>query len=316
MHLVNPNVSRLSPLFKAIIIRNLVKKIKPDVLHAHQIVPFGLYGALSGFHPFIISPWGSDLVTFPEKSKMHKFLVKYVLRKADLVQCVDEYLAIRVKSLIGERSNIRTIKWGINPDLFRPNEDEKDDITRVLYLRKSQEPYEVETLLYAIPAVIKVHENMEFLILKSGSDLNKTLDIVKKLRVGKHIKFIDEVPNDTMPTLMNSCNIYVDTIYREIPGSGIGMTALEAMSCGLPLVLSNTTGIELYVKNEVNGLIYKGGDSDSLSKAIIRLVENERLRNKLGRNARQYVLKNQDWDKNMKLMEHFYEKLTNVGAKA
>ena len=69
---VSPKASKLSPLFKAIIIRNLVKKIKPDILHAHQVVPFGLYGALSGSHPFVVSAWGSDVLTFP-KSNISKW---------------------------------------------------------------------------------------------------------------------------------------------------------------------------------------------------------------------------------------------------
>jgi len=61
IHVVKPKASKLSPLFKAIVIRNLVKKIKPDILHVHQVVPFGLYGALSRFHPFVVSAWGSNV---------------------------------------------------------------------------------------------------------------------------------------------------------------------------------------------------------------------------------------------------------------
>lgn len=315
IHVVNPKASKLSPLFKAIIIRNLVKKIKTDILHAHQVVPFGLYGALSGFHPFVISPWGSDIATFPEKSKIHRSLVKYALRRADLVHTGDESTAERLKSSIDERGRIQIIPWGIYPDLFRPDKNKRDDIIRILYLRKSQEPYGPETVLYAILEVIKKHENVELLMLKSGKDINKTFDTVKKLKIEKYVKFIDDLPHDKVPKLMNSCDIFVDAVYRKTV-VGIGMTDFEAMSCELPVVLANTQGIEQFIKNEVNGLLYKGEDSDSLSKAIIRLVEDEELRKKLGKNAREYVLKKQDWNKNMKLMEHVYEKLAKGSTKA
>ena len=302
---VNPKASKLSPFCKAIIIRNLVKKIKPDILHAHQVVPFGLYGALSGFHPFVVSAWGSDIAVFPEKSKIHRFLVKYALRKADLVHTGDESTAERLKNLSDERGRIQIIPWGIDPDLFRPNKNKRGDIIKILYLRKSQEPYGPETVLYAIPEVIKKHKNIEVLMLKSGKELNKAFDIVKKLEIGKYLKFIDEVPYDRVPKLMNGCDIFVDGVYRKTV-VGIGITDLEAMGCELPVVVPNTQGIEHFVKNEVSGLIYKGEDSGSLANAISRLIENEELRKKLGKNARKYILEKQNWNKNMKLMETIY----------
>lgn len=315
---IHPVKGRENPIFffvRMLQIKKIVWKINPDILHAHQIFGYGLFGVFSGFYPLIVSPWGSDITSFPKKSILHKLFIKYILKRANLVQCMDESLAERAKNLIGGRGNIHIIKEGVDPDLFKPKKVEKNKIIRILYLRKSQEPYGVETLLYAIPEVIKKNENVGVLILKSGKELNKTFDIVKKLGVESYVKFIDAVPNDKIPEFMNGCDIYVDTFYREIPGSGIGKTALEAMSCELPVVLSNTSGMELYVKNEVNGLIYKGEDFNSLANAIIRLMGDEELREKLGENAREYVLKNQDWNKNMKLMESFYEKLTKGGAK-
>jgi len=312
VYVIDLNLWKLSPIFKALIIRRLVKRIKPDILHVHQAIPFGPYGVLSGFHPWVLSIWGSISI-YPEKSILHKFLVQHILKKADLVQCGDESLAERVKSLIGERSSIHIIKWGIDPDLFKPKKiEKKDERFRILYLRRSQEPYSVEILLYAIPEVIKKHENVEFLILKSGRELNKTFNIVKELGIEKYVRFIDEVPNDKLPKLMNSCDIYVDTFYRETPGSGIGMAALEAMSCGLPVVLSNTAGVDIHIKHKVNGYIYKGHDSNSLANAIIELIKDRNQREKLGENARKYIINNQNWKENMKLMENFYEKLTKL----
>jgi hypothetical protein len=71
-----------------------------DILHAHYIFGYGVFGAMSSFHPFVVSPWGSDIATFPEKSVLHKLLIKYVLHKADLIQCTDEAIVERVKGLI------------------------------------------------------------------------------------------------------------------------------------------------------------------------------------------------------------------------
>ena len=290
-------------------IRRLIKKIKPAIVHAHYVTQYGFCGAFSGFHPLVISPWGSDISSDPEKSKILKFLVKYALKKADLVQVMDESFYDRVKELIGYDENIKVIKEGIDPNKFKPDRKKRNDTMRILNLRKSQGDYKVSVLINAIPEITKNHHDVEFILLRDGEDLKETKSLIEKLKIENVIKFINPIPHEELPNILTDVDIYVDTFHRDIPGSGIGKTALEAMSCELPVALSDTVGVGLHIKNKVNGLIYKGGDSNSLANAIIRLIEDEELRKKLGENAREYVLKNQDWNKNMKLMEGYYYKL-------
>ena len=108
---------------------------------------------------------------------------------------------------------------------------------------------------------------------------------------------------------MNSCDIYVDTFHTKIAGSGIGLTAFEAMSCQIPIVVPNTSGIEYYVKDKENGMIYQGKDSKSLSQAIIQLIDNPELRSSIGKNGRKFVLKEQNWNLNMDKMDTFYRSI-------
>ena len=306
-------VSKKMPflLFAPFKIRRLIKKIKPDIVHAHYVTQYGFCGAFSGFHPLVISPWGSDISSDPEKSKILRFLVRYALKKADLVRAGDDVVYERIKRLKGAGKNIKLLKEGIDPNKFKPDrrKKKKNGKMRVLNLRKSQGKYNVSVLINAIPKITKTHHDAEFIVLRDDEELKETDSLIKKLKIGKCIKFIDTIPHDELPNVMNEVDIYVDTFYSEIGGGGIGKTALEAMSCELPVVLSNTAGIELYVENEVNGLIYNGDDSNSLANAIIKLIEDEELRKKLGENAREYVIKNQNWDKNMKIMEEYYYKL-------
>jgi glycosyltransferase involved in cell wall biosynthesis len=272
-------VSKKMPflLFAPFKIRRLIKKMNPDLVHAHYVTQYGFCGAFSGFHP--------------------------------LVQVMDESFYDRVKELIGYGENIKVIKEGIDPNKFKPDRKKRNDTMRILNLRKSQGDYKVSVLINAIPEITKNHHDVEFILLRDGKDLKETDSLIKKLKMENVIKFINPIPHEELPNILNDVDIYVDTFYRDIPGSGIGKTALEAMSCELPVVLSNTAGVGLHIKNEVNGLIYKGEDPSSLANAIIRLIEDEELRKKLGENAREYVLKNQDWNKNMKLMEGYYYKL-------
>jgi len=60
-------------LFAPLKIRRLIKKIKPDIVHAHYVTQYGFCGAFSGFHPFIVSPGESDIA---EQTKSFLTLIK------------------------------------------------------------------------------------------------------------------------------------------------------------------------------------------------------------------------------------------------
>jgi len=73
-------------------VRYLVQKISPDILHAHYVTSYGLFGALAGKRPLIISAWGSDVLVAPEKSWLLRQIVRFSLSRANLVTSVAEHM--------------------------------------------------------------------------------------------------------------------------------------------------------------------------------------------------------------------------------
>ena len=67
--------SKLEYLKKIKRVKQLVKEISPDILHAHYASSYGLLGALTNYHPYVISVWGSDVYDFPIKSPIHLSLI-------------------------------------------------------------------------------------------------------------------------------------------------------------------------------------------------------------------------------------------------
>lgn len=76
----------LNLLFYAIRIRRLIAKIRPDIVHAHYAGVSGVMAVASGFHPFVLTVWGSD-VLLAAKSKVKGPFVRFVLDKADAITC-------------------------------------------------------------------------------------------------------------------------------------------------------------------------------------------------------------------------------------
>ena len=111
----------VSLLFCAIYVKRLIAKIKPDILHAHYAGINGVMGALSGFHPFVLTAWGSD-VLIAAKSRIKGPLVKFALGKADLVTCDADHMRDTMASLGVDATKINLIYFGVDTHKFRPGE--------------------------------------------------------------------------------------------------------------------------------------------------------------------------------------------------
>ena len=90
-------LSKLSYLKVLPELKKVIRDFKPDILHAHFATSYGLLGALSGFHPFILSVWGSDVFDFPKKSFLHKSILEYNLKKADRILSTSHVMAEETK---------------------------------------------------------------------------------------------------------------------------------------------------------------------------------------------------------------------------
>jgi len=108
--------------------------------------------------------------------------------------------------------------------------------------------------------------------------------------------------------VMNSSDIYIFTSLWE----GFGLPPLEAMGCGCAVVASDAGGISEYAVNGENALIYPPADTDALYDAIVRLIEDRALLQRLRINGMQ-TARNFSWERSAKMVEKYlFEKENDV----
>jgi hypothetical protein len=90
----------------------VLRDIAPDVFHAHFLVEHGFYGALAGFHPYVVTAWGSDVLVEPRRDPVSKQIARWTMRRADLLTSNNEYMAGRMAALGAPRSKIEVITLG------------------------------------------------------------------------------------------------------------------------------------------------------------------------------------------------------------
>ena len=314
---VNPKASKLSPLFKAIKIRRLVKKLKPDILNAHQVVPFGLYGAFSGFHPFVVSAWGDDIATFPEKSKIHRVLVKYVLRTADLVHVQDPLSKKRVEELGAEENKIKVIPWGT--DLTKFSSDKKSENLRkqlqrmsgpVIIIIRDVEKRFADTMANAIDTVIKRIQDINFVIVKSN-------ELKNRIKPYNNLQFLDMISYSEIPFYLANSDLFIDPYYPERPdeiGHTYGMALLEAMACSVPTLVAERPTISMLQGKDkwYFGHTFKRDNPDDLAIKIFKLLENKKEQEEIKEKNIAIINDKFDWMIKMGEIEKIYKMLAET----
>ena len=178
--------------------KKLVHKIKPDLLHAHNAFGYGTFGAFANYHPFVLSPWGSDILIESQKSLITKFLVKYALKKADLITCDGENTIEKMKEMGTDPKKIHRIYHGVDPEKFSPNKKDKKlreklglvNSPVILSTRNLDPIYDIETLVKSIPTITKKFPETKFIIageLAHAEKMKYDLVVVGGGRWGKNL---------------------------------------------------------------------------------------------------------------------------------
>lgn len=300
--------------YNALQVKSLLKKIKPEILHAHNVLLCGIVGALSGFHPFVSSAFGSDILVDPKRSVIIKKWIKYALAKSDLITCDADHVKDEMIKLGADGKKIKIIFYGTDTRKFRP-EERDNKFRKSLFNSESQivvsnrrlEPiYDIDTLIDAVPLIIKRHPNTKFIIVGDGSEKDRLMDLAKDLGVLDSIKFVGRVPNVEIPKYIASSDVYVST---SLSDGGIASSTSEAMACGLPVVITDFGVNRAWVEDGINGFIFKPKDSNSLAEKIVYLLKNREVRTKFGLLNRKIIKDRNDYYREMNKMDRIYKLL-------
>jgi len=145
-----------------------------------------------------------------------------------------------------------------------------------LHPRKSHELF-----LSAAAAVIKEYPSARFLLVGGGAERVNLESLAKRLGLERSAYFCG-VRRD-IATLLGATTVYVKPGVLE---GFVGVTVLEAMAVGVPVVAFDTRDVRAVIEHERTGLLSKNRDSDQLAKSIMALLRSEELRERLAAAAR------------------------------
>jgi L-malate glycosyltransferase len=300
--------------------KKLLSKIQPDILHLHSAGRHGVLGALTGFHPYVVTAWGSE-VLIAAKSWLMKPLVKWVFQRSDLITCDAEHMRQAMIHLGINQEKIRIIYFGTDVEKFqpRPQREEPRRVLKasgdplVISIRSLEPIYDVETLVRSIPSVLRVIPSAVFIIGGEGSEKEKLVRLAAELRIDPQVRFVGQLPNEQLPEYLNAADLYIST---SLSDAGLAASTAEAMACGLPVIVTDSAENQLWVQEGKGGFVIPVKNSQILAEKMIVLLQNPATGRQWGDFNRRVIQERNNYYLEMGKMEKLYESLAKQHGKA
>ncbi len=135
--------------------------------------------------------------------------------------------------------------------------------------------------------------NYKLVIVGTGPKSESLKSQVQSLKLQDRVIFLDWMPNDQLPALLNAADVFV---YPSVPAGGweeqFGYAMAEASACDIPVVATRTGSINEVVADSKSGLLVEPNNPEQLEGALAKLLSDDDLRKQMGGFGREYVVKN------------------------
>ncbi|NEZ47388.1 glycosyltransferase family 4 protein [Clostridium niameyense] len=307
---------KYSRFFEQCYFPNNINKLKPDIYH----IPQNGIGLCENINCKIVVTI-HDLIPYimPEtvgKGYLNKFLreMPKIMYLSDKIITVSQHSKNDIlKFFPMDEKKVKVIPLAAGKK-YKPLEKNKClnllkhkykiDCPFILYIGGFSPRKNVKSLIISFSKIYnKLQNKYKLVIIGAKKDEgNKLLELTNKLKIASNIIFTDFVPEKDLPIFYNACSAFVYPSLYE----GFGLPPLEAMSCGAPVITSNTSSIPEVVGDSC--ITIDPLNTDDMINSLENLLNNEALQRKLSKNGYERS-KLFSWEKTSKLTLDLYNEL-------
>jgi glycosyltransferase involved in cell wall biosynthesis len=293
------------------ILRNVspyVKMVNPDVVHVNSHLFLSSYqaieAAVSQGIPSVVTVHGFSvrrgLATNTLQAVYLRTVGRSLFEKVSAVICLTESDANRVTSIVGNKNKVYVIPNAVNTGLFRP--DSVKDPNLVAWVGRLVPEKGLVYLLKAMQKIVKEHDETKLVLVGAGPMKTELYELVKRLDLEGSIAFVGSVNRVEVAKILARSSIFAFPSLKE----GLPISVLEAMACGTPIVGSAIPGIRDVITDGQDGILVPPESQEQLANAILTLLNDSKLRKRIGQKARQTVTEKYNWDIVLGKIEKLY----------
>jgi len=281
-----------------------IENDKPDIIHTiglrsfQSIIAWRVSKKLN--IPLVVSDQGG-LTTHPFLAesgfflktlyKIQDFFIKKIINDASVISVANEYEQ-KIFSSLNKKSRIEIIRNGVNLKklVSKHNFKEKYQINSnfILFVGRFSKSKGIETLINAFSIVKNELKDSDIHLVIMGVDFGYQAEmekLIKKLNLSEEIKVIKNPPRDDVISAYGESEFLVLPSQWELSP----LVPLESFAFKKPVISTNSHGIPYTVQNNKNGILVEPENSLELSNAIMKLLNDSELREKLGLSGYNFV---------------------------
>jgi glycosyltransferase involved in cell wall biosynthesis len=308
------HVRGLGSLMTSLALRRIMRRIRPDVLHAHYLSGYGWSAWLSGFRPYVVTVWGSDVFSEPRTSAIYRRWARRTLTRASLVTAVSRDLANGAIELGARPERVRIVQFGVDPELFRPapaSDALRDSLglkgRRVVLSPRGLSPLYRHAV--AVEALAQLPEDVALILVKQYPDAEyvaRLEALIAERGLESRVRWVPAIPHDAIADYYRLADVVV-----SLPSTdAFPVTALEAMACGTPIVMADLPSAHEGLDGVDPTAVVPGDDATAVAGALLaRLSMSRPDRAELGARLRQAAIDRGDMRRNLGEMEDAYRAL-------
>ena len=273
----------------------LLRREDFDVVHAHWLIPQGVVAvaarSLARRSPRLVcTSHGSDLYGF--NGRLGKLAKRYAVAGADHVAVVSRPMVAAIRRLGGDVP-VSVAPMGVDlRSRFTVDESVARDPDQMLYIGRLVEGKGLGPLLDAMPRIVARYPGMKLLLVGDGQKREELRRIVDRLGLEGRVVFMGSRRHDQLPDLLRRAGVAALPFGRD---EGLGLTAIEALGCGCPVVVGDAPAVDDIVERDVTGFVVDPRDVEALIRAISAVRDDPSRALAMAREGRRRVAARYDW---------------------
>jgi L-malate glycosyltransferase len=304
------------PLYSLALASKMVEVVEYenlDILHVHYAIPHATSAYLAKQMlkdkidlKIITTLHGTD-ITLVGLEPSFLPLVKFSIEQSDGVTSVSRFLKEKTITNYSCDKAIEVIPNFVDTNHFKPQPDNG--------FKKKIAPDGEKILVHTsnfrvvkrVTDTIKIFEQVQkeipskLLLVGDGPDRSECERLCRQLELCDKVKFLGK--QEALVDILSASDVFLIPSQSE----SFGLAALEAMSCGVPVISSSVGGLPELVSHNKSGFIAEIGDIDRMAKYVIDLLSNERKYKLFSKNARERAVNKFDISKVIPIYEEYYK---------
>ena len=292
-------------------LRRVVRKLRPDVVHAGSIQTAALLTVLSGFRPLVSMSWGSDLLKDADRDRGWRWATRYTLDHTSVLVGDCQAVADKAAAFGFPRERVVLFPWGVDLERFHTGAEPElrdrlgwPEDALILLSNRSWEPlYGVDVVVRAFIEAARQEPRLHLLLLGGGSQAAHLRQILIQSGLMERVHFGGQIPNAELPRYYRAADLYLSASHSD----GSSVSLMEALGCGRPVLVSDIPGNLEWIKPGEQGWFFPDGDAAALAQGMLHVagLDAGRLA-QMGCAARSLAEERADWSKNFpKLLDAY-----------